>query len=355
MTAQARIAVIGAGLIGQAHIRRVLQEPGARLAGIADPAPQSKAQAEALGIAWAPDIATLLTETKPDGVVIATPNRLHVPHGMEAIRAKVPMLVEKPIADDVERALALTVAAEQVGVPILVGHHRRHSVLIQRAKAIIASGRLGRLIAVNGLSWFRKPADYFDGNNAWRRRAGGGVVLINLIHVIDDLRNLCGDVVSVQAAESTAARGFEVEDTAAIVLRFANGALGTLTISDAATAPWSWEMTSGEDKAFPHSDQFCYIIGGTKASVTVPRLDIWSHTGDGWRTPLQSERVFVPEQDPLTAQMRHFVDVIRGKAEPIISGREGTRTLEATLAVKRAAASGTVIRLDETIRPTARA
>lgn len=74
-------------------------------------------------------------------------------------------------------------------------------------------------------------------------------------------------------------------------------------------------------------------------------MDIWSHTGDGWRRPLQSERVFLPEQDPLTAQMRHFMEVMCGKAEPIISGREGTRTLEATLAVKRAAASGSVIRL----------
>lgn len=345
MATPVRIAVVGAGMIGQAHIRRVLHEPEAQLAGIADPAPQSKAQAEALGVVWAPDIETLLAEAKPDGVVIATPNQLHVPNGLAAVRAGVPMLLEKPVADDAERALALTVAAEQAHVPILVGHHRRHSALIQRAKEVIASGRLGRLIAVNGLSWFRKPSGYFDGTNAWRRNAGGGVVLINLIHVIDDVRNLRGDIVSVQATKSHAAREFEVEDTAAIVLHFANGALGTLTISDTVAAPWSWEMTSGEDKAFPHADQFCYMIGGTEASITVPRLDIWSHIGDGWRTPLQSERVFLPEHDPLTAQMRHFVEVVRGNAEPIISGREGTRTLEATLAVKRAAASGTTVRL----------
>ena len=198
---------------------------------------------------------------------------------------------------------------------------------------------------MNAVSWFRKPADYFEDNNTWRRQAGGGVVLINLIHVIDDLRNLCGDIVSVLAADSSAARGFEVEDTAAMVLRFTNGMLGTMTISDSAAAPWSWEMTSGEDKAFPQSDQFCYTLGGAKASVTVPRLEVWSHTGDGWRTPLESERVFVPEQDPLTAQMRHFIDVVRGKAEPIIDAPEATRTLEATLAVKQAAASETVVRL----------
>src|SRR6516162_1149571 len=63
MVAPARVAVVGAGLIGQAHINRILAKPYAKLAGIADPSPQSKAQAEGLGVAWAPDI-----ETRPDGV-----------------------------------------------------------------------------------------------------------------------------------------------------------------------------------------------------------------------------------------------------------------------------------------------
>jgi len=346
MTTPARIAVVGAGLIGQAHIKRILDEPEAKLAGIADPSPQSKRQAEGLGVAWAPDIETLLSQAKLDGVVIATPNQLHVAHGMAAVRARVPMLLEKPVADDIDSALALTTAAEQAGVPILVGHHRRHSPFIRSAREIIASGRLGRVTAINGLCWFSKPSkDYFEGKNAWRREPGGGVMLINLIHVVDDLRNLCGDVVSVQAAESNAARGFAVEDTAAMILRFANGALGTLTISDSAAAPWSWEMTSGENKAYPRTDQFCYMVAGTEGSLTVPRLEFWSHSGEGWWTPIQSERMIVPEQDPLSLQLRHFVDVVRGAAKPILNGREGTRTLETTLAVKWAATTGQVVQL----------
>jgi predicted dehydrogenase len=350
MTTAARIAVVGAGLIGQAHIKRVLEEPQATLAGIADPSPQSKAQAEGLGVAWAADIETLLAQAKPDGVVIATPNQLHVQHGMAAVQAKVSMLLEKPVADDVDSALALVKAAEQARVPILVGHHRRHSPLIRRARDVIASGRLGQITAVNGLCWFRKPSkDYFEGKNAWRREPGGGVVLINLIHVIDDLRNLCGDIVSVQASESNAARGFVVEDTAAMILRFAGGALGTLTISDAAAAPWSWELTSGENKAYPQTDQFCYMVAGTEGSVTVPRLDFWRHSGDGWWTPIKSERTILPEEDPLSLQLRHFVDVVRGEAEPVLNGREGTRTLEATLAVKQAAVTGQVIQLAENL------
>jgi predicted dehydrogenase len=344
-TRPARIAVVGAGLVGRAHIKRILEEPEAKLAGIAEPSPQSKAQAEGLGVAWAADIESLLLQATPDGVVIGTPNQLHVLHGLAAVQARVPMLLEKPISDNVDTASALVTAAEQANVPILVGHHRRHSPLIRRAREFVASGRLGRMTAVNALCWFHKPAEYFDGKNAWRRQSGGGVVLINLIHVVDDLRNLCGDVVTVQAAESNTARGFAVEDTAAIVLRFANGALGTLTISDAAVAPWSWELTSGENKAYPQTDQFCYMIAGTEGSVTVPRLEFWSHSGDGWLTPIESRRTIVPEQDPLSLQMRHFIDVVRGEAEPIANGREGMRTLETTLAVKQAAATGQVVQL----------
>jgi predicted dehydrogenase len=346
MSSPVRIAVAGAGVIGQAHIKRILEEPQADLAAIIDPSPAAQNQAASLGVPCFADIEGALQSAKPDGVVIATPNQLHVPNGLSAVKARVPMLLEKPVSGDVESAMQLVTAAEAAGVPILVGHHRRHSPLIQRARAIVESGRLGQITAVTGLCLFHKPDQgYFDGPSAWRSQPGAGVVLINLIHVVDDLRNICGDVVSVQAAASNAVRGFPVEDTAAMILRFASGALGTLTISDAAAAPWSWEMTSGENKAYPFTDQFCYLVAGTKGSLTVPRLDVWSHEGDGWWTPLKSERSIVPEQDPLTIQMRHFCAVIRGETKPLLDGRGGTRTLETTLAVKTAAETGGVVRL----------
>ena len=346
MNSLVRIAVAGAGIIGQAHIKRILEEPGAELAAIIDPSPKAQEQASSLGVPCFADLADGLWETRPDGVVIATPNQLHVPNGLAAVKAGVPMLLEKPVSGDVESAMQLVTAAEAAGVAILVGHHRRHSPLIQRARAIVESGRLGQITAATGLCLFQKPNEgYFDGPYVWRSEPGGGVVLINLIHVVDDLRNICGDVISVQAVESNAARGFPVEDTAAAILRFASGALGTLIISDAAASPWSWELTSGENKAYPHTDQFCYLVAGTKGSLTVPRLDVWSHEGDGWWTPIQSARSVEPEQDPLTLQMRHFCAVIRGEAKPVLDGRGGTRTLETTLAVKKAAKTGEVVRL----------
>jgi predicted dehydrogenase len=87
------------------------------------------------------------------------------------------------------------------------------------------------------------------------------------------------------------------------------------------------------------------LVAGTRGSVTLPRLDTRHHGGYGWWTPIESERTIVPEEDPLTLRLRHFIEVVRGETEPLIDGREGTRTLETTVAVKRAAATGEVVPL----------
>ena len=109
---------------------------------------------------------------------------------------------------------------------------------------MIESGVLGRLVAVTGAAMFRKPDSYFD-EVPWRREPGGGPLLINLIHEIDTLRYLCGEIESVQALVSRAIRGFEVEDTVAVNLAFASGAVGTFLLSDAAASAVSWGVDLG--------------------------------------------------------------------------------------------------------------
>lgn len=342
----ARLVVAGAGLIGQAHIERILRQPAARLAGIVDISSAAAQKAADLGVPCSADFEALLHDVKPDGVVIALPNQAHFDAGMAAIRARVAVLMEKPVCETVAQALQLADASERSGVPVLVGHHRRHSAILQRGRELVASGQLGNLIAVNALCWWRKPPAYFEGPNAWRREPGGGPVMINLIHAIDDLRNLCGEIDTVQALASNQARGFAVEDAAAVLLRFANGALGTITLSDAAPSPWSWELTSGENRAYPRTQQSCYFLAGSQASLSLPQLELWHHGTDGhWFTPIHTEPCSVPDEDPLTNQMRHFCDVARGQARPLLDARGGAKTLQVTLAVLDAARSGNLIRL----------
>lgn len=329
-----RIAVLGAGLIGRRHIEHVIATHGVTLAAIVDPAAQSWAADR--GSPWYPDLAAMLRAERPDGVVIATPNQLHVAHGLAAIEAGIPTLIEKPIADTLDGAERLVSAAEQAGIPLLIGHHRRHNRLIQAAKAAIDAGSIGRVATAHATCWFAKPDSYFDA--PWRREKGAGPVLTNLIHDIDLLRHLCGEVVEVQAIASNAQRGFAVEDTAAALLRFACGALGTITLSDTVAAPWSWEFTSGENPAYSKTDETCIMIGGTMGSIAIPTLDLWSHaqTPD-WMRPIERERIAAGAEDPLALQMQNFRDVIRGEAAPVVTGREGLKALRLVAAIQRAA------------------
>ena len=238
--APVRIAVAGAGLIGKRHIEEVDASPEAELAAIVDPGPAAAKPAGKFGVPLYASLGELFARDKPDGVILATPNRMHVGGGLECVAAGVPVIVEKPIGDTVEGATRLVEAGERAGVPVLTGHHRNYSPVMAKAREIVRSGRLGTIVAVVGTALFHKPDDYFDVGDGWRRQPGGGPILLNLIHEVNNLLTLVGDIVRVQAVTSNAARGFPVEDTAAMVFTFANGALGTFLLSDAAASPRSW-------------------------------------------------------------------------------------------------------------------
>ena len=255
------------------------------------------------------------------------------------------MLLEKPVSGDVKSAMQLVERRrEQAGVPILVGHHRRHSLLIQRASEIVGRAASVRSPPSPGCACFSSRRTISTAPSAWRREPGGGIVLINLIHVIDDLRNICGDIVAIQAAESNAARGFPVEDTAAMILHFANGALGTLNISDAANAPWSWELTAGENKVYPQTDQFCYLFAGTGGSLTVPRLDVWRHQR---RRLVDADRGGAAHRAGAGPAHRANAPFLRsdpGEAKPMLDGRV-VRGRSRRLGGKKAAETGGMVRL----------
>ncbi|OBY06805.1 oxidoreductase [Rhizobium leguminosarum bv. trifolii] len=340
------IAVMGAGLIGMRHVERIISEPGTVLSAVIDPSDAGRDFAETVGARWYRKFLDIRLEDRPDGVIVATPNQLHVENGMEIVAAGIPVLIEKPIADDVDAAAALVAAGEKAGIPLLVGHHRRHNPMIQAAKQIVDGGRLGRIITVHATFWVAKPDEYFD--IPWRREAGAGPVFVNLIHDIDLFRYLFGEVEAVQAMESHAVRNYAVEDTAVVTLRFENGVLATLNGSDAVAAPWSWEATAGENSAFPHYDQSCYQIGGTKGSLGIPDLTLWtSPSKPDWLEELAQERVPYAAADPLCVQLRHFCDVIRGDATPLVSGREGLATLRVIEAINRSARWGQMIHLSK--------
>ena len=316
----ASLVVAGAGLIGRRHVEAIALANGASLACIVDPADAARDYAAGLGVPWFPDLAAMIAKARPDGVVLATPNQLHVAGGLECVAAGLPVLVEKPVATDVASARGLIEAAEGAGVPILVGHHRRHNPLIQAAKERLNAGAIGTVVAVQATFWLFKPDDYFEVK--WRRRQGAGPVLLNLIHDVDLLRHLCGEIVSVQALASNAVRSHPVEETAAILLCFENGALGTASVSDTVVAPWSWELTAKENPAYPPTDAACYLIGGTHGSLELPGACLWHN----------------PEKTRMVGADRTGADSFRGRRparppdpafRPRRQGRGGASSLRA--------------------------
>jgi predicted dehydrogenase len=342
-----RIAVIGVGAFGQRHLSYLQREPLCEVVAIADPTPAAADLATAHGYRYFSDYRAMLDAAKPEGAIIASPNALHAPMGLDCAGRRIHILVEKPIAESLAAAQSLAAAAERAGVALLVGHHRRYNPIIEKAREIVRGGGIGRLTAVVAMWLIRKPDAYFD--VAWRREPGGGPVLINLIHDIDDLRFICGEIASVQAITSSAIHGFAVEDTAAITLRFASGALGTATLSDGVSAPWSWELTSGEAAQYPQRPENCYMFCGTEGSLTVPKLELWRYEGEkSWTRPLVKHMLDVTAEDPLTRQIRHFCRVIRGEEEPRITGADAARTLATTLAVLEAARNGNTVNLTTT-------
>ena len=340
------LAVAGGGVIGRRHIALIEQNPRTRLGALVDPAPAAAVLAAAHGVPHFESLALMWAQAapKPDGVILATPNGQHVAGALECLRHATPALIEKPLADRLDAARNLLAALQGSTLPMLVGHHRRHSTVLGEARRVVASGELGRIVSVSGTALFCKPDAYFEAG-PWRTRIGAGPILINLVHEIDNLRFLCGEITAVQAMASNAVRGFEVEDSAAITLRFASAALGSFSLSDSAAAPRSWEQTSGEDKAYArYADQDCCFIAGTQGSLAVPTLRRWRFEGlRSWHEAMAVDAVPFEAADPLARQLDHFCDVIDGRCAPWVSVDDAARSLSVTLAVVQAVQTGRTV------------
>ncbi len=341
-----RIAVAGAGYIGQAHIGVIMANPSVELSAIVDPSSTAEETAKAANIPHYRTLDELLAGDRPDGVILATPNQFHVSQALQCIAVGVPILLEKPVATAMAEGEALLRVVEQKRAKVLIGHHRAYSSIMVKAREVVDSGQLGRLVAVMGSAMFYKPEHYFE-EAPWRHQVGAGPILLNMIHEVHNLRMLCGEIVAVQAFSSNAVRGFAVEDTVAISLRFDSGVLGSFMLSDTAATPHSWEQTSQENTAYPtYGDADCYLITGTNGSLSVPtmRLKTYPSVQDrSWWKEFEVGQIGLVRNDPLKHQLAHFADVIRGRAAPRVSVRDGLQNLRVTQAIMDAAETGKII------------
>jgi predicted dehydrogenase len=344
-----RLGLIGMGLIGTPHARTLQKVEQCELAAVADVDEKQKETAAELGVRFYQNCEQMIRRETLHGVIIATPNHLHATMGIACAERGLHLFVEKPITSNLADADRLIDAAKRNNVRILVGHQRRFNARVEKARDVVRGGELGKLVGAT-ITWaLLKPREYFEGPFAWRRNKGGGPILINLIHEIDNLRYICGEIDEVFAVASNWVRNFSVEDSAAVTFRFENGAVGTAFVSDCVPSLSAYEATTGENPLIPHDFGNCYHFYGTDASLLFPQLKKLFYSDParlGWHYPITEQGLqVIQEDDPYVKEFRHFAKVIRGEESPRISGEDGRRTLEVTLAIQRSGETGQPVRL----------
>lgn len=225
-----RIAVIGAGRIGQVHARTVVSHPDATLSIVCDPIGTAAAElAGSLGARPSQDAAEVFADPEIDAVIIGSPSPHHAEQVLAAARAEKAVLCEKPVAIDVAEARRLE--ADLAGFdhpPVMVGFQRRFDPSMRRARELIEAGEIGRVEQVSIVSRdpAPPPASYIA--------SSGGVFKDSAIHDFDLTRFYMGEIASVTAVGQNLIP--ELADTGdfdgtAIIVTATSGAVATITIS----------------------------------------------------------------------------------------------------------------------------
>tara|TARA_X000001036_G_scaffold184396_1_gene174175 strand:- start:224 stop:1264 length:1041 start_codon:yes stop_codon:yes gene_type:complete len=341
-----KISVVGIGLMGLQHIIAIQKSKFATLHSIVEIKKNGIKLSKKFNVQLYKNIKILLAKNKPDAVIIATPNVLHENDTVQFLKAKIPVLLEKPISDNIKSAKKIINSAHSNKTSLVIGYHRRHNSIINKVKRIIQSKKLGKIVSANILCWLYKHKKYF--NEKWRVSEGGGPLGINLVHDIDMICYLLGPVKYVQAFKSNNIRKYKVEDTASVNLFFKSGTLCTLNVSDTITSPWSYELTAGENPAYPITDQSSYFIGGTRGSVQFPNLKLWYYKKDrSWWNNIFNNKIKVQKSDEtLINQIDHFSRVVLKKEKPKVTGKDGLNSLIIFDAINKSSKSGKKIRIN---------
>jgi len=288
---------------------------------------------------WYTDYKKMLKEAPIDAVIISTPHYQHHPMALEAMENDKHVLVDKPMAINLKEADEMIRKARERNLKLGVNLQSRFDPTMRKVKDSVESGVFGRLIFGEAIvEWFRTQ-EYYD-ESPWRGRwatEGGGALINQAIHTIDLLVWIIGQPEYLWAQMDTFTHKIEVEDLAAAVIRFKNGAIGVIQGS---TAIYPGLPTRLE-------------IHGTKGTAIIEGeiLRRWSVIGEeeivleGTKEGLKSWAR--PDLVPATnhaSLLRDFAKAIIENREPVVNGVEGRRVLEVIMAVYESARSNNVVR-----------
>ena len=234
-----RVALVGCGRISKRHCELLASGmiQGAALAGVCDVRPE---RAEAAGrqwnVPWFTDMHAMMRALGDgvDAVAVLTESGNHAAHTLELAPYGKHVIVEKPMALTLDDADAMIRACDAAGVKLFVIKQNRFNLPVQKLREALEAGRFGRLVMGTVRVRWRRTQAYYD-QDAWRGTwaMDGGVLANQASHHLDLLEWMMGDVDSVFAKSRRALVNIEAEDTAVVVLKFRNGALGIIEATNA--------------------------------------------------------------------------------------------------------------------------
>ena len=353
-----RIALVGCGRISANHIRAIAQHhERAELVALCDTQSErleqarqliAEAAAEHPGAATEPVrfhhyndlLAAVQNGTTPvDLVVLATPSGLHPGQVIAAAQAGLHVCTEKPMATRWADGVAMVRACDAAGVHLFVVKQNRFNSTLQLVKRQLQGGRFGRLAMVAVNVFWQRPQTYYN-QDSWRGtwEFDGGALMNQASHYIDLLDWLVGPVQSVSASIATLGRAIEVEDTAALQLRWRNGALGTMAVT----------MLT-----YPKNLEGSITLLGETGTVKIggPAVNQIEHWAFADQSP---DDALVEQASYATTSVYGFghspyysnvLDALQGKKVALCDGREGLRSLELLIGAYRSARDGSTVHL----------
>ena len=337
------------GLNQGARIARLIEASAdAQLVAVAGFGQQAEDVAAELGVKLYADYNDLLAIERLDGAAIALPNQLHLPATQACLDAGVKnILLEKPIANTPEEGQKIIDVCNEAGATLLVGHHRRSSNLFLFLKDFLATGRLGKIVSIQSTFAIAKQLDYWDAE--WHKEPGGGPLLINAIHDIDDLINVMGPTVNkVYAARRNMIRGYNAEDAVTVLIEFEGGATATYFVSDGTPSPYNYDLLAHENEQWADEEYGqSMVIYGTDGCFAFPAMDFFSYSDKehyGWRHLLVQEHFEVERNDPMQSEVEHFIDLCLGRGGvPRCTGEQALVSLKTINAIIESGNTGQLV------------
>jgi len=340
--ARIKVGIIGCGSIAKhRHIPEHAMNENVEIVAFCDViAARAHAFADQYNAKAYVDYTELLENEEIDAVSVCTPNSLHAPVSIAALKAGKHVLCEKPMATSSEEAEAMIAAANENGKKLMIGHNQRFVASHAKARSIIESGTLGKIYSFRTAFGHGGPEQWSaDGEHSWffdKERAFIGAMGDLGVHKTDLLRFLIGEEFVEAAAfvETSAKANSTVDDNAVCILKSESGIIGTLAAS--------WSYNGGED----NSTVF-YAQNGIMRLEDDPdySLIIEYKNGNSERHSLGAIQSNEEGKQTDTHVIAHFINSIMEDKTPPVCGNEGKKSLEVILAALQSSETKQIVRI----------